>query len=107
MLAQIEPAGKIPMTSTPFVIAFEDVKRGDVGLVGGKNASLGEMIGALRPKGVDVPTGFATTADAFRVYLGANELDSAIETEMEKLSSGRQSLSATGKKVRQMILDGD
>ena len=49
---------------TQSVISFEELRNKDVAIVGGKNASLGEMISQLKAKGVRVPTGFATTADA-------------------------------------------
>ena len=52
-----------------FVLWFEEVGINDIPLVGGKNASLGEMIQQLAPKGVNVPTGFATTAHAFRYFI--------------------------------------
>ena len=51
------------------IIFFENLKRGDVPLVGGKNSSLGEMVATLGPKGIRVPPGFATTADAYRQFL--------------------------------------
>ena len=51
---------------------FEDIGRGDVAMVGGKNASLGEMVGALSKRGIRVPGGFATTAQAYRHYNSAN-----------------------------------
>ena len=57
------------------VIWFEDLSRGDVSLVGGKNASLGEMVRAFGAEGIRVPPGFATTAEAFRDYLAANRLN--------------------------------
>ena len=53
---------------TALVVPFEDLRMSDVEVVGGKNASLGEMISQL-PSGVRVPTGFATTAHAFREFL--------------------------------------
>ena len=56
------------------VVWLEDVRRDDVGRVGGKNASLGEMVSALDARGVRVPPGFATTAQAYRNYLEANGL---------------------------------
>jgi hypothetical protein len=60
-------------SSTPqenaFVLWFEEVGIADIPLVGGKNASLGEMIQQLTPKGVNVPTGFATMAHAFRYFV--------------------------------------
>ena len=54
------------------VIPFEQLRNTDVPSVGGKNASLGEMISQLSAKGVRVPTGFATTADAYRAFLAQN-----------------------------------
>ncbi|WP_092646518.1 phosphoenolpyruvate synthase [Jannaschia faecimaris] len=89
------------------VLDFAQVKRGDVGLVGGKNASLGEMIGALGPKGILVPPGFATTADAFRSYLAHNNLSDAIAEQMDALAAGRVSLHAAGERLRALILGGD
>ena len=78
--------------TTQHVIDLTKVKRGDVGLVGGKNASLGELIGALEPKGILVPPDFATTADAFRAYLEANNLNAAITGEMDALASKKTTL---------------
>jgi pyruvate,water dikinase len=57
-----------------YVIPFEKLRNTDVGSVGGKNASLGEMISQLHAKDVRVPTGFATTAYAFREFLQHNNL---------------------------------
>lgn len=88
------------------VINFEDVGRGDVGLVGGKNASLGEMISALAPQGIEVPPGFATTADAFRGFLNANGLDGPIAQSLAAQAKGRISLSVAGEQIRGLILSG-
>ena len=63
---------------------FKDIGIDDVPHVGGKNASLGEMYRELDDKGVRVPNGFATTADAFREFLTVNELD----TEIDELLAG-------------------
>ena len=60
------------------VIELKNCARSDVGLVGGKNASLGEMIRELGQKGITVPPGFATTAEAFRAYLAHNDLNDRI-----------------------------
>ena len=57
-----------------FIRNFEDLRIGDVPEVGGKNASLGEMIAALQPLGIRIPPGFATTADAFLTFLDHNKL---------------------------------
>ena len=92
---------------TQHVIDFTKVKRGDVGLVGGKNASLGEMIGALQPKGILVPPGFATTSDAFRTFLAENNLNGAIAKHLDALASGKSTLQKAGKKIRTLILKGN
>ena len=86
---------------------FTEVKRDDVATVGGKNASLGEMIGALGKKGILVPPGFATTSDAYRAYLSANDLDKRIGDALKKLASGKATLHQTGEAVRSLILSGD
>jgi pyruvate,water dikinase len=61
------------MSDHPFILRFEDVGLGDVALVGGKNASLGELLRRLAPSGILVPTGFALTAAAFRAHLAQAE----------------------------------
>tara|TARA_R110000787_G_scaffold37241_4_gene94854 strand:+ start:390 stop:2768 length:2379 start_codon:yes stop_codon:yes gene_type:complete len=89
------------------VIDFGKLTRDDVEIVGGKNASLGEMIGALGKKGILVPPGFATTADAFRRYLSANNLDTSIAAELDKLAAGKTTLHKAGKAIRSLIVCGD
>ncbi len=89
------------------VIWFENLKRGDVASVGGKNASLGEMVSTLAPRGIVVPDGFATSADAFRGFITANNLDAHIAEVMERLESGKIPLHEAGKTVRDMIVAGD
>ncbi len=95
----------IPVTEN--VIWFENLKRGDVATVGGKNSSLGEMVSTLAPKGISVPDGFATTADAFRDFIAHNDLEARIAAEMEALSSHKITLAEAGKRVREMIVAGD
>ncbi len=58
-----------PSTAHPFIKWFADITIDDVPLVGGKNASLGEMVRELASKGVKVPDGFAITAEAFRHFI--------------------------------------
>jgi pyruvate,water dikinase len=60
----------------PYVIKLAELGMNDVEVVGGKNASLGEMISNLNSLGVSVPGGFATTAAAYRSFLAADGLDS-------------------------------
>jgi pyruvate,water dikinase len=88
------------------VIPFESLRNVDVAQVGGKNASLGEMISQLSAKGVRVPTGFATTADAFREFLSVNQLDKKINAELETLNvDDTQALAESGKKIRGWIME--
>jgi pyruvate,water dikinase len=89
----------------PWVLRFDEVRRGDVGRVGGKNASLGEMIGALGAAGVKVPPGFATTAAAYRAIVAANGLAAPMAGRLAALREGRASLSETGAAIRRMFLD--
>ncbi|MBM3351270.1 MAG: phosphoenolpyruvate synthase [Betaproteobacteria bacterium] len=87
------------------VIPFEKLRNVDVPSVGGKNASLGEMISQLSAKGVRVPTGFATTADAYREFLAQNGLDAKINAELDQLNvDDTQALAVCGKKVREWIM---
>lgn len=88
------------------VIPFEQLRNVDVPSVGGKNASLGEMISQLNAKGVRVPTGFATTADAYREFLSVNKLDVKINAALDVLNvDDTQALAICGKQVREWIMD--
>ena len=89
------------------VVFFEELKRGDVARVGGKNSSLGEMIGALSAQGIKVPAGFATTADAFRRYVEFNDLGTRIGAVLADMKAGKLALAQAGKAIRGMILAGD
>src|SRR6056297_578351 len=78
----------------------------DLHRVGGKNSSLGEMIGNLSQLGVSVPGGFATTADAFREFLDQSGLADRIQAEFEPLDSeDTRALAATGSRIRQWIME--
>jgi pyruvate,water dikinase len=84
---------------------FDDVGMTDVAIVGGKNASLGEMRRALTPLGIRTPDGFATTADAYRAFLGAAGLERVIQESLAKIDiSDIESLQAAGARVRSAIL---
>ncbi len=89
------------------VLWFEDLSRGDVAIVGGKNSSLGEMIRQLGAKGIKVPSGFATTADAYRAYLTANDLEARIDDLIGRWQAHKLSLHEAGSQVRSLILAGD
>ncbi|MCX7888271.1 MAG: phosphoenolpyruvate synthase [Rhodobacteraceae bacterium] len=88
------------------IIWFEDLRRGDVPIVGGKNASLGEMTAALAPRGIRIPPGFATTAEAFRQYLRHNRLDAMIAATLADLAAGRIVLQTAGARIRAAIAGG-
>lgn len=89
-----------------YIVRLDQVGMDDIERVGGKNASLGEMIGELSGAGVKVPGGFATTASAFREFLLHNKLDQKINATLENLNPDDvKALAETGSKVRQWILD--
>jgi pyruvate, water dikinase len=88
-----------------YVLPFEQLTMRDVETVGGKNASLGEMIGALTRLGVQVPGGFATTARAYREFLAQGGLDERIRAELGALDVDDVTrLAASGARIRQWIL---
>nr|WP_322095757.1 PEP/pyruvate-binding domain-containing protein [Peristeroidobacter soli] len=95
------------LTDTRFVVWLEDLGRDDVPLVGGKNASLGEMVRRLKSKGVLVPPGFATTSAAYRMYVEANGIARSLARRLEALAGGKASLHETGEAVRRLFLDGE
>jgi pyruvate,water dikinase len=88
------------------IIRFESLGMSDVSRVGGKNASLGEMISALSSVGVKVPGGFATTAEAFRHFLSHQQLDERISNLLSKLDiEDVTALAKAGKTIRQWIIE--
>jgi len=89
------------------VIPFQNLSSNDVAQVGGKNASLGEMIQSLEEKGIRVPGGFATTAEAYRSFLTHNDLGERLQEELGKLRESGASLETVGKAVRKLFLDGE
>jgi pyruvate,water dikinase len=91
----------------PQVLWFEKLGCGDVATVGGKNASLGEMVANLGAKGVRVPPGFATTADAYWRYLEANGLKPKVAEALGRLAAGKVTLAETGGAIRRMFLLGE
>ena len=89
-----------------YVIWFENLRMTDVESVGGKNASLGEMISQLTEKGVRVPGGFATTAAAYRAFLAHNGLHERITAALDALNvDDVTELARVGKEIRQWILE--
>jgi pyruvate,water dikinase len=93
-------------TATDLVRWFDQVSMDDVSIVGGKNASLGEMYRQLTPRGVRIPNGFATTADAYRMFLHESGLDEKIAQVLSGMNvSDVGNLQHHGQIVRHMILD--
>ena len=90
---------------TDYVRWLKDLGMDDVPVVGGKNASLGEMIANLSGVGVQVPGGFATTADAYREFLATDGLDERIQTLLDTLDvDDLAALAETGPKIRGWIM---
>src|SRR2546426_981062 len=92
--------------ATALVVPFENLRMTDVEAVGGKNASLGEMISQLPtgPAGVRVPTGFATTAHAFRRFLAHDGLDKKINALLDALDADDvRALADTGARIRALV----
>ena len=88
---------------TALVVPFENLRMTDVEAVGGKNASLGEMISQL-PQGVRVPTGFATTAHAFREFLAHDGLADKISAKLKSLDTEDvRALAQVGAEIRAMV----
>jgi pyruvate,water dikinase len=91
--------------SIDYTLPLSSLSMRDVGRVGGKNASLGEMIGLLSAHGVRVPDGFATTAEAFREFLARDGLDARIARRLMNLDVGDvQALAAAGADIRAWML---
>jgi len=89
-----------------YVRWFETLTIKDVALVGGKNASLGEMIQALKPAGIRIPDGFATTSEAYWKFIEANKLRDKIKFLITDFENGSRPLSEIGKLIRRLFLRG-
>ena len=93
------------ISSSPYIAWFKDIGVEDVPLVGGKNASLGEMYRELVPQGVRIPNGFAVTASAYRHFLTSAKLDKSIHQTVKDLRpQDVGDLRRRGKSIRQAIL---
>lgn len=94
------------MNETELVLQLAELNRQDGDRVGGKNASLGEMIGNLRDSGIRVPGGFATTAAAYWRYVEANGLEKPIAEQIGQLKDDLSNLHQVGEAIRQKIRAG-
>ncbi len=90
----------------PFIRWFDTLRIHDVPIVGGKNASLGEMFTLLKKQGIKIPDGFATTADCYWEFLHFNHLNEHIADQIKALKQGKTSLEKTGTSIRALIRKG-
>ena len=91
-----------------FILWFDQVNNNDVSIVGGKNASLGEMYTTLTGKGIRVPNGFIVTAYAYRYFIEKEGLTSFIENELKNLDTKDiGDLQKRGKAIRDKIIEAD
>ncbi|MGI0152208.1 phosphoenolpyruvate synthase [Pseudidiomarina sp. WS423] len=89
-----------------YVLWYDQLGMNDVGRVGGKNASLGEMISHLAGAGVDVPNGFATTAEAFNEFLEQSGVNERIHAILDTLDTDDvKALAEAGKQIRQWVIE--
>jgi len=90
------------------ILWFKEISKSDVSLVGGKNASLGEMYSNLTEKGIKVPNGFALTSQAYCYFLRFNKIDQKLKEIFERLDPDKlKSIEETGKKSRDLILKAE
>src|SRR5690606_28051062 len=103
----LQPCQDLPMSQHEgrHVVPFDDLRMTDVDSVGGKNASLGEMISQLEASGVRVPGGFATTAHAFREFLRHHSLTERIDARLHELNTEDvKALAECGAEIRSWIV---
>jgi len=95
-----------PSATTANILWLHDLRLSDLAQVGGKNSSLGEMIGQLSGLGVSVPGGFATTADAFKAFIAHNDLHQRIFDRLATLDvEDVGALTAAGGEIRRWVID--
>ena len=111
-LARGGPSATFPAVSakttikSAYIAPLQDVSAADIGYVGGKNASLGEMISVLTKTGVPVPPGFAITVPAYRAFLKSNGLEERIQAVLGDMKHARVPVAETGLNLRRMIEAG-
>ena len=93
------------MTAYKHILFFNEISISDIAKVGGKNASLGEMYTQLNPMGINIPNGFAVTANGYRLFRKVNNLEKQLDDLLLSLDSKEYSnLSTIGEKARNLIL---
>ena len=95
------------MNDYKYIRWFEDLGSEEVDIVGGKNASLGEMISALREESILVPAGFATTSEAYHDYIRENDIKDKLSEKLGKLKKDMSNLGKIGKSIRRLFLKGE
>lgn len=92
--------------ASDYILWFDEIDNGNVSRVGGKNASLGEMTGQLASSGVRIPDGFATTAEAYRLFIRSNKLEQPLRKLLVEYKKGDRTLAETGRSIRRAIKNG-
>jgi pyruvate,water dikinase len=90
-----------------YVVDLAELSQDDVARVGGKNASLGEMLRELTAAGIRVPHGFAVTAEAYRAFLAANDLEDELTARLNELREGNVKLAEAGRSIRGALEHGE
>jgi len=96
------------MQTAQYTIPFSKIRIDDISRVGGKNSSLGEMFNELNPKGINIPDGFALSADAYRLFRKENAIEQAIKDlllSLDKQDFGN--LTSIGEQARKLILNSE
>lgn len=97
-------SSELQFASNPFIRFFSQIRIEDISIVGGKNASLGEMYQSLVPQGVPVPNGFAITAEAYRTLIGENDLWEPLHQILDPLDpDDTQDLQRRGAQARDLV----
>ncbi len=92
--------------SAPLILPFSDIHNKDIAIVGGKNASLGEMLSTLGDQGIRIPDGFATTAHAFQFFLKDNHLENALRDLLQSLDTvSFVNLNEIGAACKQLVME--
>ncbi len=91
-----------------YILKFSELSMKDVPMVGGKNASLGEMYNKLVKKGINIPHGFAVTAEGFKAFLQFNEIDQEISKLLKSIDYDKlEDLKDKGRQIRQLVLKSE
>jgi pyruvate, water dikinase len=89
------------------VYPFKELDKTKGNVVGGKNASLGEMFKALKSKGINVPDGFATSADAYWRFIRENNIEESLRGALSELRKDDENLKEVGARCRKLVMDGE